>query len=388
MTAPLSSRAAQGPNAALIGRPGSRHQLETPALVLDLDVLTRNIEVMAEHARARDYLLRPCFKVYKSAEIARQQITAGAVGICCATLAEAEAAVLAGIGSVLLFTTVVTPGKLERLAALNAAAEELIVATDEPGNVSDLAAAARTSGRPLKVMADFDMDGGRTGARGVAATVALARLIADTPGLHYAGLQAYNGQILCIPDYAERRRASLECLAPVRAVIARLTAEGLAPQIVSGGGTGTHDIDPDAAVFTEVQAGTYVLMDVNYGQVQLWPERPGPFGQAVTVCASVVSAPGGGYVITDGGAKEIDGVFAALQPVIVTGAPEGSGYSIVGDDLGRIDLPPGGEVPRVGDRISLIPPHAWQTVPMYRVYHCVSGDTLVDIWPVDGLSNW
>jgi 3-hydroxy-D-aspartate aldolase len=387
MTAPTGPAAAAGPNAALIGRPGSRHELETPALVLDLDVLTRNIEVMAEHARARGYQLRPCFKVYKSVEIARRQVTAGALGICCATLAEAEAAALAGIASVLLFTTVVTPGKLERLAALNVVAEELIVATDEPGNVSDLAEAARRSGRALKVMADFDMGGGRTGARGVAQTVALARLIADTPGLHYAGLQAYNGQILAIPDYAERRRAALECLAPVREVIARLTAEGLAPQIVSGGGTGTYDIDPDAAVFTEIQAGTYVVMDVSYGRVHLRPEEPEPFGQALTVCASVVSAPGGGYVITDGGGKEIDGVFAELQPVIRAGAPEGSRYSIVGDDLGRIDLPPGGEAPRVGDRVTLVPPHAWQTVPMYRVYHCVSGDTLVDIWPVDGLSN-
>lgn len=385
MTAPMDGR---GPNAALIGRPGSRDQLETPALVLDLDVLTRNIEAMAEHARAHGYQLRPCFKVYKSVEIARRQIAAGALGICCATLTEAEAAVQGGVGSVLLFTTVVTPGKLERLAALNAVAGELIVVTDEPGNVPDLAAAARRSGRALKVMADFDMGGGRTGARGAARTVALARQIVDTPGLHYAGLQAYNGEILGIPGYQERRQASLECLEPVREVVARLTAEGLAPQIVSGGGTGTHDIDPAAAVFTEIQAGTYVLMDVFYGQVRLRPDGPGPFGQAVTVSTSVVSAPGGGYVITDGGAKEIDGVFTDLPPVIMAGAPEGSRYSIVGDDLGRIDLLPGAGSPEVGDRVTLIPPHAWQTVPMYRAYHCVSGDTLVDIWPVDALANW
>ena len=244
------------------------------------------------------------------------------------------------------------------------------------------------SGRALKVMADFDMGGGRTGARGAARTVALARQIASTPRLHYAGLQAYNGEILCIPGYEERRQASLACLEPVREVIAQLTAEGLAPQIVSGSGTGTHDIDPAAAVFTEVQAGTYVLMDVNYGHVQLRSDGPGPFGHAVTVSASVVSAPGGGYVITDGGAKEIDGVFAELQPMITAGAPEGSRYSIVGDDLGRIDLPAQARSPEVGGRVSLVPPHAWQTVPMYRAYHCVSGDTLVDIWPVDAQANW
>jgi 3-hydroxy-D-aspartate aldolase len=378
----------RGPNAALIGQPGSRHALETPALVLDLDVLTRNIAAMAGHARARGYALRPCFKVYKSTQIARRQIAAGALGICCATLAEAECTVQAGIASVLLFTTVVTPGKLARLAELNAAAEELIVVTDEPGNVPDLAEAARRSGRPLKVLADLDMGGGRTGARGAPAAVALARLIADTPGLRYAGLQAYNGQILCIPGYAERRQAALACLAPVRDVIGRLEAEGLAPGIVSGSGTGTYDIDPEAGVFTEIQAGTYVLMDVNYSGVQLLPAGPPPFGQALTVCASVVSAPGGSYVITDGGAKEIDGVFGALPPVIAAGAPERARYSMVGDDMGRIDLPEGAEPPAVGNRVSLVPPHSWQTVPLYQVYHCVSGDTLVDIWPVDALASW
>jgi 3-hydroxy-D-aspartate aldolase len=378
----------RGPNAALIGEPGSRHRLETPALVLDVDVLERNINAMASHAKRRGYGLRPCFKVYKSVEIARRQMAAGALGVCCATLAEAECTVAAGIGSVLLFTTVVTPGKLERLAELNARAGELIVVTDDPGNVADLAQAARKTGRVLEVMADYEMGGGRTGARDAGQTVALARLIADTPGLHYAGLQAYNGRILGIPDYAARRAASLERIAMLQEVIAQLTSDGLTPQIVSGGGTGTYDIDPDAGVFTEIQAGTYVLMDVMYGQVQLHSDGPGPFGQALSVCASVVSAAGEGFAITDGGAKEIDGVFGTLQPVITAGAPDGSTYSMVGDDLGRIDFPAGAQIPAVGDRISLIPPHSWQTVPLYGLYHCVSGDTLVDIWPVDALASW
>jgi 3-hydroxy-D-aspartate aldolase len=378
----------RGPNAALIGQPGSRHRLETPALVLDVDVLSRNIAAMAEHAQAGCYALRPCFKVHKSVEIARRQVAAGALGVCCATLAEAESAVAAGIPGVMLFSTVVTPRRLERLAKLNASGGELIIVTDDLSNVADLAVAARRSGRELAVMADFAMGGGRTGAPDAARTVRLATRIADTPGLRYAGLQGYNGKVLCIPDYAARTAASLEQMAVLGEVVAELDDVGLKPGIVSGGGTGTHDIDYAVGLFTEIQVGSYALMDVNYGRVQLRRDGQVPFGMALTVSASVISSPGDGYVITDGGAKEIDGTFGPLAPKIVSGAPRGSRYQMVGDDLGRIDIPAGAAPPVAGDRVTLIPPHAWQTVPLYPVYHCVSGDILVDIWPVDAQMNW
>lgn len=378
----------RGPNAALIGQPGSRHQLETPALVLDLDVADRNIAVMAGHARAFGYALRPCFKVHKSLEIARRQVAAGALGTCCATLAEAEAAVAAGIPGVLLFSTVVTPGRLDRVARLNATTSEFIIVTDDLGNVAALGEAARRSGRDLTVMADYAMGGGRTGAPDGTRTVQLARRIADTPGLRYAGLQSYNGRILTIPDYDDRAAAAAGPAADLAGVLAGLDAAGLTPEIVSGSGTGTHDIDGRGGLFTEIQAGTYVLMDVNYSGVQIRRDDPAPFGLALSVSASVISSPGTGYVITDGGAKEIDGTFGTLDPVIAAGAPVDSGYRMVGDDLGRIDIPVGSAAPAVGDRVTIIPPHAWQTVPLYPVFHCVSGDTLVDIWPVDAQMNW
>jgi 3-hydroxy-D-aspartate aldolase len=378
----------RGPNAKLIGEPGSRHRLETPALVLDLDVLDHNIADMAAHAQANGYALRPCFKVCKSVEIARRQVAAGALGVCCATLAEAEVSAAAGIPGVVLFSTVVTPDRLERVAALNASGGDFMVVTDDLGNVADLGKAARRSGRELAVMADYAMDGGRTGALDAAQTVRLAQRIADTDGLRYAGLQGYNGRVLTIPRYDDRAAASLPLVDKLREVVAELEAAGLAPEIVSGSGTGTHDIDCAAGVFTEIQVGTYALMDVNYSGVELRRDNPAPFGLALSVSASVISSAGGGYAITDGGAKEIDGTFGTLEPLITAGAPEGSRYQMVGDDLGRIELPAGAPPPAVGDRVTLIPPHAWQTVPLYPVFHCVSGDTLVDIWPVDAQMNW
>ena len=156
----------RGPNEALIGVPGSRHALDTPALVLDIDVMEANIASMAAHARAHDYQLRPVAKIHKSVDVARLQVAAGANGVTCATLAECEAMTDGGVPGCLLFTSVVSAPKLARLAALNARAEDLIVVADNPANLLQLAEAGRQSGRPLQVLVDIEVGGRRTGIAG------------------------------------------------------------------------------------------------------------------------------------------------------------------------------------------------------------------------------
>ena len=183
----------RGPNASLIGQPGSRSALGTPALVLDLDRLDANIRSMATHAESRGYQLRPVAKIHKSVEIARRQVDAGALGMCCATLSEAEAMVAGGIPAVTLFTSVVSEPKLQRLAALNARAKDLIVVTDDFGNVAQLGKVIRPTGHTLQVMVDFELGGGRTGLADEDSAVALARRIRETEGLEFVGIQAYNG---------------------------------------------------------------------------------------------------------------------------------------------------------------------------------------------------
>ena len=190
------------------------------------------------------------------------------------------------------------------------------------------------------------------------------------------------------PDYDSRRKVVLERAHRVSELVARFDAEGLHPRIVSGGGTGSHDIDAEAGVFTEIQVGSYVFMDVHYIDAVMRRDEPHPFEPALTVLGTVVSAAQPGFVITDVGLKEIDGAFGPISPSIVNGAPSGARYSLVGDDLGRIDFANAGESLPVGAKFELLTPHCYQTVTLYSVYHCVAGDKLVDIWPIDALRSW
>lgn len=378
----------RGPNASLIGQPGSRAALGTPALVLDLDRLEANIRSMAVHAESRGYRVRAVAKIHKSVEIARRQVDAGAVGVCCATLYEAEAMVAGGIPGVMLFTSVVSEPKLQRLAGLNERAEGLIVATDDFDNVVQLGKVVRPTGQTLQVMVDFDLGGGRTGVADEVSAIALARQIHETEGLEFVGIQAYNGLGFAEPDYDSRRKVLLERLHQVSAVVARLDAEGLHPRIVSGGGTGSHDIDTETSVFTEIQAGSYVFMDVFYMDTVMRKSEAHPFRPALTVRGTVISAAQPGFVTTDVGLKEVDGAYTPMCPSVVSGAPAGVRYSLVGDDLGRIDFANSGDHLSTGATFEVIPPHCYQTAALYSVYHCVTGDELVDIWPIEAIRSW
>ena len=204
-------------------------------------------------------------------------------------------------------------------------------------NVAQLGSAARPVGRTLQVLVDLDVGGGRTGVVDDDSAVALARRIQDTDGLQFAGLQAYKG-LGSITDFVARREAWLVRASGIAKAVARLDAEGLHPRIVSGGGTGSHDFEHEAGVLTEIQAGTYVFMDVNYLGNELRRDEPHPFQPALTVRTRVISAVQPGFVVTDAGTKEIDGYRGPIAPVVLAAEPGSTRYSLVGDDLGRIDF--------------------------------------------------
>ena len=374
--------ASLSPNHDLIGKPGSRRALDTPALLVDLDALERNIAAMAAHARAVGVALRPHAKTHKSARIAEMQVAAGAIGICCATLGEAEAMVAADLPGVHITSPQVTPPKLARLMALNARARRgLSVVVDHPDNLAALDRAARAARKPLDVLVDFSAGQGRTGAANEADLAALARAAVKAEGLVFRGIQAYSGNLQHIPLRAERRARALAQLDRLGGMLSRLRDAGIAVPIVSGAGTGTFDLDPEARVFTELQVGSYVFMDVDYLRAMKDGRNAPPFETALFVATSVVSVNADGYVTTDGGLK----CFATDGPLpeAAAGTPPGSRYEFFGDEHGKLILPPGAPKPALGAVIECVTPHCDPTVNLHDAYHVLRGDTLVDIWPVD-----
>lgn len=370
-----------GPNADLVGEPGSRALLTTPALVLDLDRFEANLARMAA-LLPKGLRLRPHAKTHKCAAIAARQRAAGACGIAAATLHEAEALAARGINGILITSPVVGTAKMVRLARLNAATQGMLVVADDPDNVAALGGAARAAGADLGVLVDLDIGMGRTGVADIDAAVALARRIAATDGLAFRGVQAYSGRVQHIAAYAERDRTYRIQLERLAAVVAALGAAGLPPAIVTGGGTGTIGIDSGARLITEHQAGSYVFMDVEYGAVEILPggNQP-PFVAALTIRNSVVSAPAAGSVTIDGGYK----CFATdgPTPVVASGAPPGTRYEFFGDEHGRLVFAQAGDAMTVGDAVELVVPHCDPTVNLHDWYHVVRGDTLVDMWPID-----
>ncbi|HZC16208.1 MAG TPA: DSD1 family PLP-dependent enzyme [Caulobacteraceae bacterium] len=349
-------------------------------LVIDLDALTRNIERMAEFASRLNIQLRPHAKTHKSPEIAKRQMAAGAVGICCAKIGEAEVMADNGVTLGLHITSpVVSRPAIARLIGLNARTTDLMCVVDSPENVGVLGAAA-AGGESLKAVIDIDPGIRRTGVASPEAAVAVLAAIRAQPALTYMGVQCYCGLQQHIAGFDERREAMRDRAVFVRTVIDALTAAGGAPSIVTGGGTGTHRIDPELGLFTELQTGSYVFMDSQYLACDLTGDDEGsPFETALMIDARVVSANAPGMVTVDAGFK----AFAtdAGKPVVLNGAGDGAQYAFMGDEHGAILLADG-QTLTLADVVTLAAPHCDPTVNLYDTYHVVRGDTLTALWPV------
>jgi len=361
----------------LIGRQGSRASLNTPALVVDVEALERNIAAMAAFAAARGLALRPHAKTHKSVEIARRQIAAGAVGVCCAKLGEAEALAAGGIENILITSPVVGPAAVERLVALAGRTPGLMATVDHPDAVDAL---ART-GAPLTLLVDIDPGFHRTGVADPAAALALAQHIAAAPNLTFGGVQFYCGVQQHIEDFAGRRAAVAERTEILKSAVALLTQAGLAPPLITGGGTGSHVIDAELGVLNELQVGSYIFMDRQYAECDLAGPGGASFETSLFIDARVISANHANLVTVDAGLKAM--ATEAGPPAILGGAEEGAVYRFMGDEHGAIIAPAGAAPPRLGEVVTLGAPHCDPTVNLYDAYHAVKGDTLIGIWPVD-----
>ncbi len=370
-------------NERLIGVEGGIGRLDTPALVLDLDAFEHNLRAMVAIARAHGVKLRPHAKTHKSVAVAKAQLQAGEViGFCCAKLGEAEALAAGGIDSLLLTAPVFVASKLERLVALHARVRELAVVVDDPLQVEALSATFAAAGRRLTVLLDVDVGSHRFGVTSVGEGLALARRIAAEPALEFGGIQGYAGSIQHIPDYHARAAAA----APVAALLAELRdalrAEGLPCPVITGAGTGTHEIDARAGVFTDLQVGSYAFMDVDYLDCTLTADGSARFRPALEVWTRVLSRHHKGFATTDAGIK----CFATDGPLprVVAGAPEASTYRMFGDQFGRLILPERASAPPLGSIVRCLVPHCDPTINLWDHMVCRRGETVEAIWAIEG----
>jgi D-serine deaminase-like pyridoxal phosphate-dependent protein len=359
----------------LIGQQGSRASLNTPALLIELDALDRNIAVMAGLARAAGVAIRPHAKTHKSVEIARRQIAAGAVGVCCAKLGEAEALSEGGVDNILITSPIVGRPATERLIALARTAKGLMATVDNPDVVDALAAV----GEALTLVVDIDPGLHRTGVADADSAVALARRIDAAPNLTFGGVQYYCGSQQHIESFAERRDAIVDRTVYLSTVLARLAEVGLPPALVTGGGTGSHAIDIELGVLNELQVGSYIFMDRQYADCDV-SEGRAPFETSLMIDVRVISANHPFMATVDGGFKAF--ATEAGPPPILKGAPSGTTYRFMGDEHGAVVPPKGEAPPKLGEVVTFATPHCDPTVNLYDAYHVVRADTLVDIWPV------
>ena len=353
--------------------------LETPALVIDGEALELNIERMAAAARQTGVALRPHAKTHKSNDIAALQIRAGAVGICCATVVEAEALAAAGIGGLLTTSPEMSTAKFTRVAKLNRTTG-LTIVVDHVAQVEGLLAALQPGDRKLRVVVDVDVGQARTGVNDLAAGVGLARMIAQQPQLEFAGIQGFAGHAQHIIDPAQRTAVGAQAAATLRSFAEALAGAGLQPGLITGSGTGTYRLDAEGP-YNELQVGSYVFMDSDYARIKDDDGQGPSFSPSLFVLATVVSVNRPGQVTVDAGTKAL--ATNGPPPCHIIGAPRGAAYKFAGDEHGIITIPAGERPPTLGARVLIGATHCDPTVNLHASFHVLKNGA-VSKWPIRG----
>ena len=354
--------------------------VDTPSLVLDLDILDRNLKRMAETAERGGVCLRPHAKAHKCPMIARRQMALGAVGVCCQKVSEAEAMVEGGVPDVLVTYEVVGEPKVRRLAALARHARVAVIA-DHPDQVAAYSRAARDVGVTLSVLVDIYAGGPRTGVESGKPALELALRIAESPGLRFGGLQAYNGAAQHVRDHVERRAVYAAYAGKVAETRQLFEGVGLVCETISGGGTGTCAWEAESGIFTELQPGSYVFMDADYAPNLDEGGRPWQgFEHSLFILTAVMSCGSRDYALVDAGTKAANVDIA--MPLVF--ARSGITYTRASDEHGVLELTPEATPLRLGQKLRLIPGHCDPTVNLHDWIVCVRTDTVEAVWPVSG----
>lgn len=372
---PLAAKTHVAAALADLGRPGSRDRIATPCVVIDLDAFDRNVAKMAARAATAGLALRPHAKSHKCAALIRRQIEAGAVGVCCAKLAEAEALAAQGIGQILVTSPIAGPASAARAARLAAELPDFRIVVDHPDAATELGAAALG---PIQVVIDIDVGLGRTGCHDPEQAAATVRAIAAHPNLRLLGVQGYGGNWQHMEGANTRADAVAAGMEKLNAAIAAIRDAGGRVEVVTGGGTGTFTADAAQGVLNEIQPGSYAFMDKEYRDA-LKSDPDGAYEQSATIVSTVISANHPKWVTIDAGLK----AFSTEGPMPVPLTPKfaQSVYRFFGDEHGLL-MRPAEPVSR-GERLALAPGHIDPTLDRYDLFHLVQGDVLVDIVRVE-----
>ncbi len=344
-------------------------QIPTPALLLDLNIFEASLNRMQSTVKQAGKQLRPHVKAHKCVAIAQRQIAAGANGLCLAVLAEAELMAAAGIEGLLLTSPVADPLKIARIVKTGA-----MIVVDHPQQAAWFQEAAKDAGRTVEVLIDLDPGDHRTGIAPGEKALALAQAIDKSSNLRLRGLQIYSVKGSGANNDDDRRRLAKEVYGLAAETRDAITRAGMRSDILSGGSTGTVEADCQIPAVTELQAGSYVVMDINYKRLGVTQ-----YGGALNVLTTVISANHDAFVTVDGGFKAFatDRAFgpeAANLP--------GSAYRWGGDEFGYLDIAAVDRKPKLGDKIPFVPPHCDPTVNLYDRIYAHRGDRVEDIWPV------
>ena len=353
-------------------------QVETPALLLDMDAFERNLSVMSDELSGSGVALRAHAKAHKCPGISNRQIAAGAIGVWCQKVSEAEVLVGAGLTNVLVTNEIIAPVKLARLCVL-AGRADVAVLCDNPLAVAALASSAEDAGIVLRVLVEIVAGGPRCGVAPGEDAAQLAQLSDRSPSLEFAGLQAYCGSAQHKRRYDERELASRKVVEAVKLTKSALSSRGLDRELVSGGGTGTYRFERDSGVFTEVQAGSYAFLDMDYAKILDENGEPVQiFQHSLFVLATVISRPAEGRAILDVGHKahSVDSGQAGI--VGISGACV-SGQS---DEHMVVEFEDGGPEPQIGETVRLIPGHVDPTFNLHDWVVCIRGGNVEDVWPI------
>lgn len=354
-------------------------ELDTPSLILDLEVFERNLLLMRDYAKAAGKQLRPHAKTHKCPEIAKRQLAAGnCAGICAAKLSEAEGLAAAGIEDILITSPVTAPWKIARIGALNQSISGLVVTVDNPDQLA-LLSEQGSADNPVHVLIDIDPEMGRTGVP-FADAPAFARLLRKYPSLILDGIQCYAGHLQHIPLYRERAAESTRLMRAGAAVFSAVRQEFPTCRIFTGAGTGTSPADLQIPELTDIQVGSYCLMDSEY----LGVEHGGPdFLPALRLISSVISSHYAGEATIDAGTKSLYVTPGALPRAVENGTISADfTYSWdFGDEHGHLKFPPD-RILKPGDRVELIVSHCDPTVNLFDEFWVVQGEQVIDRWAI------